>query len=105
MTDEIYLDLRVKVNCVSLFTDSQKVLDFADPAGSGVGIYTPSYWNGGDASAAKVSLNNVTILSAELSSGSYSAIAELGNLRAIEETEERISGLNVYLDELKNNNS
>tara|TARA_Y100001938_G_C8085992_1_gene432076 strand:- start:2483 stop:2800 length:318 start_codon:yes stop_codon:yes gene_type:complete len=105
MSDEIYLDLKVKVNCVSLFTDSQKVLDFADPAGSGVGIYTPHYWNGADYSAAKVSLNNVTILSAELSSGSYSALAELGNLRAIEETEERISGLNVYLNELKNNNS
>ena len=103
MTDEMYLDLKVKVNCVSLFTDPQKVLDFADPAGSGVGIYTPSPWY--DKGGAKVSLNNVTVLSAELSSGSYSAIAELGNLRAIEETEDRISGLNIYLDELKNNNS
>jgi hypothetical protein len=103
MSDEIYLDLKVKVNCVSLFTDPQKVVDFVDPAGSGVGIYTPNPWY--DQGGAKVSLNNVTILSAELSSGSYSALAELGNLRAIEETEERISGLNVYLEELKNNNS
>ena len=103
MSDEIYLDLKVKVNCVSLFTDPQKVVDFVDPAGSGVAIYTPQSWH--DKGGSKVSLNNVNILSAELSSGSYSALAELGNLRAIEETEERISGLNAYLDELKNNNS
>jgi len=101
----MYLDLKVKVNCVSLFTDSQKVLDFADPAGSGVGIYTPNHNYGHDMGGAKISLNNVTILSAELSSGSYSALAELGDLRAIEETEDRISGLNIYLNELKNNNS
>ena len=44
MSDEIYLDLKVKVNCVSLFTDPQKVVDFVDPAGSGVGIYTPNPW-------------------------------------------------------------
>lgn len=99
MSDEIYLDLKVKVNCVSLFTCPQKVLNFVDPAGSGVGIYTPNHWSA--PGGAKISLHNVTIESAELSADSYSAIAKLGDLRAIEATEQRISGLNTYLGELK----
>jgi hypothetical protein len=104
MSDEIYLDLRVKVNCVSLFTCPQKVLNFVDPAGSGVGIYTPHRYSY-DPGGAKISLHNVTIKSAELSAESYSAIAELGDLRAIEATEGRISGLNDYLAELKEKSS
>ena len=107
MTDEIYLDLRVKVNCVSLFSCPTKVLNLADPASGGVGIYSAKHqpsWYGGDRKE-KISIHGVTIESAELAESSYIALAELGNLRAIEVTEERINGLNSYLDELKSKNS
>ena len=103
MSDEIYLDLRVKVNCVSLFSSPNKVLDFVDPSGNAAGVYRPDPWH--QAGGAKISLHNVTIESVEVAPTSYTAIAELGDLRAIERTEDRISGLNVYLNELKNKKS
>ena len=94
--DEIYLDLRVKVNAVSLFSDPKKALDLVESKDC-VKLYE-NFW--GDEKV-KISIHGINICCAELADSSYSAIAEIANLRAVEDTEERISSLNSYLDELK----
>lgn len=94
--DEIYLDLRVRVNAVSLFSDPKKVLDLVESKDC-VKLHE-NFW--GDQKA-KISIHGVNICCAELADSSYSAIAEVANLRAVEDAEERISSLNSYLDELK----
>ncbi len=95
--DEIYLDLRVRVNAVSLFSDPKRALDLVESKDCVKLHKNP--WR--EDQEAKISIHGVNICCAELSDSSYSAIAEIANLRAIEDTEERISSLNSYLDELK----
>ena len=101
MSDEIYLDLKVKVAAVSLFTDPQRVVNFIDSPNT-VGVYPDSV--GFNAVPSKISIHGVTIKSAEITSGSYSALAALGNEHAIEVTEQQISDLNIYLQELRDQN-
>jgi len=96
--EEIYLDLRVKVNAVSLFSDPRTALDLIESNDS-VQLYSPSRWNGGG--PVKISMHGVNICCAELHERSYSALAEIANLRAVEDTEDRIDKLNSYLSELK----
>jgi hypothetical protein len=94
--EEIYLDLRVKVNAVSLFSDPKKAIDLFESRDC-VGLYCDDWRS----TSNKISIHGVNICHAELSDGSYSALAGLANLRAIEDTEERIGNLNSYLSELK----
>jgi hypothetical protein len=95
--EEIYLDLRVKVNAVSLFSDPRTALDLIESNDS-VQLYTPPRWDG---DSVKISMHGVNICCAELHESSYSALAEIANLRAVEDTEDRIDKLNSYLSELK----